>query len=133
MEKNATTIRKHLGIAGVERTELVEGTDDHARLDFRSLRTTGITCHARMETDSCALARYAGHRSPDITWSAYAKEGPDRRRRDGEPFPALDALIKPMKGSAGSGRVSAFRPPRSNDSVRLLCEGGDLNPYGVTR
>lgn len=131
VEKNADMVRKHLRAAGIERSELFDGTDDLMPFDFRSLRTTGCTWHAMQGTDSWVLARWAGHTSPEVTWAHYAKQGPDLRRRHGEPFPALPAaLTEPPEGFGG---VSAFWSGGVSDSASLQCEGGDLNPYGVTR
>jgi integrase len=93
--------REHIRMARIERTELLEGTDDLMPFDFRSWRTTGCTWHAMLGVDSWALARWAGHKTPETTWMHYAKEGPDVRRRHGEPFPAA----RPTRphGLRGSG------------------------------
>lgn len=134
VEKNASTLRRHLVAAKIDRDELLEGSGELMPVDFRSLRTTGCTWHAMLGTDSYALARWAGHESPDVTWGHYAKQGPDLRRRHGEPFPALPtALLSPASPPESFGGVSVFRFDGMRNYVSLQCEGGDLNPYGVTR
>jgi integrase len=88
--------RQHLEVAGIERTELIEGTEDFLAFDFRSFRTTGCTWLAMLGTDSFVIAAQAGHENPSTTWGSYIRRGPDLRRRLGEPFPPLPAeLLKP--------------------------------------
>lgn len=131
VEKNATMVRRFLEVAGIDNADLLDGTDTLMPFDFRSFRTTGCTWHAMSGTDSYVLARWAGHTSPEVTWNHYAKQGPDLRRRHGEPFPSLPAAL--IERAEGSGGVSVFLPKPASNSVSLQCEGGDLNPYGFTR
>jgi hypothetical protein len=67
----------------------VDLSADLMPFDFRSWRTTGCTWLAMLGTDSYVIAQQAGHKSPDTTWGSYIKQGPDLRRRYGEPFPPL--------------------------------------------
>lgn len=90
----ARAVREHLELAGVMTDELRSGTSKKMPFDFRSWRTTGETWHAMNGVDSYVLASWAGH-APDMAWQHYIKQGPDLRRRYGEPFPTLpDEVIK---------------------------------------
>ena len=122
-------VRRYLKVAGIERTELLDGTNERVPFDFRSFRTTGCTWHAMLGTDSFVLARWAGHSSPDVTWGSYVKSGPDLRKRYGDPFPALpEDLFQPPSSSGG---VLVFWSGGASSSASLQCEGGDLNPYRI--
>ena len=138
VEKNAAMTRRHLEAAGIARGELREGTSKRMPFDFRSWRTTGCTWHAMAGADSWALARWAGHKSPETTWHSYAKEGPDLRKRYGEPFPALPSEVVDGGSRAGGngpslGQVAAVVNETLKNPYDASCEGRDLNPHGVTR
>jgi len=133
VEKIPTMLRRHIEAtalaSGIDLDELVKGSEELMAFDARSWRTTGCSWHAMLGTDSYALARWAGHESPDITWGHYAKQGPDLRRRHGEPFPPLpERLLDPPRGFGG---VSVFWSGNPEDSRGFQCEGGDLNPAPV--
>ena len=130
-ERLADQTRRHVKLAGIDRVELVVGSEDLMPFDFRSWRTTGCSWHAMLGTDSWLLAKWAGHKSPETTWSHYAKEGPDALKLHGKPFPALPQDL--LEAAPDSGGVLAFWPGSLNNFKSLQCEGRDLNPHGVTR
>jgi len=130
-EKNAAMSRRVLLAAGITDSVLLEGDDDHMPFDFRSWRTAGCSWHAMLGTDSWLLAKWAGHKSPETTWSHYAKEGPDALKLHGEPFPALPEDL--LDAAPDSGGVLAFWSGPLNNFANLQCEGRDLNPHDVTR
>jgi integrase len=100
-ERFADQTRRHVKAAGIDRRELVVGTEDLMPFDFRSWRTTGCTWLAMLGTDSYVIAQQAGHKSPDTTWGSYIKRGPDLRQRHGEPFPPLPAELLSRVESSG--------------------------------
>lgn len=127
-EKLAKRIRAYLKIAGIARRELWTGTPDHMPFDWRSLRTTGCTWMAMLGTDSYVLARYSGHKQPETTWASYIKQGPDLRRRHGEPFPPLPADlldVPPPEPRPTFGRVLVSGQNRLNDPATLQRRGRD--------
>ena len=131
VEKNVARLRAHLEQAGVDRLDLLKGSDVLKPFDFRSLRTTGITWLAMLGTDSSVIALYAGHDKPEVSWAHYIKQGPDLRRRYGEPFPPLDALVAPPHQGFGEG--FGVLPESLPKTPSNQCEGGDLNPYASRR
>ena len=109
-ERFADQTRRHIKLAGIERTELVDGSADLLPFDFRSFRTTGCTWLAMLGTDSYVIALQAGHKSPDTTWGSYIKRGPDLRQRYGEPFAPVPAeLLAPTESSGESSGGSGGR------------------------
>jgi len=125
-EDFADQTRKRMRIAGLERSELIDGSTNLMPFDFRSWRTTGCTWLAMLGTDSYVITKQAGHKSPDVTWNSYIKRGPDLRRRYGEPFPELP--IELIEASPRSGRGFGFGPKRLSDSKTLQRRGRDSNP-----
>jgi hypothetical protein len=91
----AIVFRAQLKLAGVERTELHEDTATHERIDFRSIRDTGITWRFLAGHRAEAVQREAGHEQIGTTL-AYAKEVQDRQGRFGEPFPPIPSHVKRM-------------------------------------
>lgn len=124
LEKFSDTLREYLKLAGITRSELIDGTDDLLPFDWRSLRTTGITWHCMNGVDSYVLATWSGHKSPDVTWGSYIKRGPDLRKRHGEPFPPLPEEL--FKGLPSKGRVSVLGTCGSSDSATLESGRRDL-------
>lgn len=129
-ERFADQTRRHLKLAGIERRELTEGTDDHMPFDFRSWRTTGCTWLAMLGTDSYVIAQQAGHKSPETTWANYIKRGPDLRQRHGEPFPPLPPELLEVR--AGFGLVLDRGPKSPDVSAVDLRRGRDSKPLEST-
>lgn len=133
-ERFADQTRRHVKLAGIERRELVTGTDDHMPFDFRSWRTTGCTWLAMLGTDSYVIAQQAGHKSPETTWASYIKRGPDLRQRHGEPFPPLPAeLLERVGARVGFGLVLDPGPESLCKSGAELRRGRDSKSPAARR
>jgi integrase len=136
-EKNPTTARANLAFAGVDAPELLRGNASVMAFDDRSWRTTFATWCTKAGYDSTWIDAWLGHKPKTTAAKHYVKETPGfadvhvKASRPGvvPPFPPLPARL--LARRAGSGRVLAFQPERSNDSEPLRCEGGDLNPYRI--
>ena len=88
-EKNRAGIyREHLQCADVDHAPFYVETATHLMIDFRSLRDSGITWRFLAEHRESVVQREAGHEHISTTLG-YAKEVQDKKRRYGEPFPAL--------------------------------------------
>ena len=117
--------RDHLAAAGVVRAELHKRTATTIWMTFRGWRDTGITWACIAGVDIAKIQARAGHETLSTTMG-YVKAAESLDAGFGQPFPPLpDDLV----GEAESSRQSSpMRNPAGNS-----CEGGDLNPYGVTR
>lgn len=87
-EDRAPLFRKHLEMAKVERAELFVDTATHEKIDFRSLRDTGITWRFLAGHRAEVVQRESGHEQIGTTLQ-YAKEVENRQGRFGVPFPPL--------------------------------------------
>ena len=121
-------LRRHLALAGVNRPRLTERTAATLPINFRSFRETNLTHLALAGVDALKIQRRAGHRGFSQT-SSYLKEAEDLSGgKIGTPFSALPAKL--LAKCEDSGDKNEETPVFAGVSV---CEGGDLNPYDVTR
>lgn len=97
----------------------------HLKIDFRSIRDSGITWRFLNGERAEVVQREAGHEEL-VTTLGYAREVHDRRGRYGEPFPPLPAALlesihpvihpAPKAAKSWSGRGDLNRP--NEDEVR---------------
>ena len=120
----AGLFRGFLRAASVTRAELFVETETHLRIDFRSLRDTGITRRFLAEHRAEVIQRASGHEHIGTTLG-YAKEVQDRRGRYGTPFPALPD--DPTEASPRLIRLGNRLPKREEPASRaLLGRGGGI-------
>ena len=127
-EKNrAGFFRDFLRAANVTRVELFVETETHLRIDFRSLRDSGITWRFLAEHRAEVIQRESGHEHVGTTLG-YAKEVQDRRGRYGTPFPALpNDLTKGVRPPHSSEQSSA-ETQRARIAGSSWSGRRDLNP-----
>jgi integrase len=89
-DKRAKLFRDFLRPSGVDRAELFVDTRTHEKIDFRSLRDTGITWRFLAGHRAEVVQRESGHEDLATT-PIYAKQVDDRQGRFGAPFPPLPA------------------------------------------
>jgi integrase len=108
--KRAALLREHLKLAGVDRPRLLEDTATTMRVNFRSLRDSGITWEALAGTPVDRIQSRAGHEHI-VTTIGYMKAVEDLKGRFGAPFAPLPfpeksaadgVVIGPRIGPSGS-------------------------------
>jgi len=83
--KRAATLREHLKIAGVDQLRLLEDSATTMRVNFRSLRDSGITWEALAGTPVDRIQSRAG-REHISTTLRYVKAVEDLKGKFGTPF-----------------------------------------------
>jgi integrase len=116
-EIRAPLFRTHLQLAKVARAELFVDTATHEKIDFRSLRDTGITWRFLAGHRAEVVQREAGHEDLATTLG-YAKEVHDRQGRFGEPFPALPP---DLAGPVPLVPVTVPATPKASESLDPYC------------
>lgn len=123
----AEAFRAFVRRGGAAPSFIFEDTETHERLDFRSVRDTGITLRFLAGDRAEVIQREAGHRHMATTL-AYAKEVSNKGDRYGSPFLAVEV-------AAGSEPVCPVpcEPPvteedNSSDSLGKLAPTVGLEP-----
>jgi integrase len=130
MNDMSSGLRTQLRRAGVDRAALLKTTSVSLNLRFHDLRATGLTWHAVAGRPQTEIRDIAGHTNTTMT-DVYVRAATIvRGGRFGQPFPELPGALLDRGGFRSEFRFDPKLPP--NLPV-FLCEGGDLNPYGVTR
>jgi integrase len=120
-EKNRAGIyREFLQAASVDEPAFFVETATHLRIDFRSVRDSGITWRFLAGERAEVVQREAGHEHISTTLG-YAKEVQDRRGRYGEPFPALPAELC---GSTPGGLAHSLAQREAKAVEVLVGEAG---------
>ena len=91
-EKLSRTLRRHLKMAGVKRTDLFANDEARKHITFHDLRATGITWMAIRGDDPLKIRSRAGHRS-FATTEIYIREAEPLKDAFGEVFPELPASL----------------------------------------
>src|SRR5260370_29160142 len=111
----AILLRQHLKLAGIDRPRLFEDTATTIRVNFRSLRDSGITWEALAGTEAARIQSRAGHEHIATTLG-YIKAVEDLKGRYGTPFgpiPFARGTIAPRTApSACRSRQVPAKPPR---------------------
>jgi integrase len=117
--KRAALLREHLKLARVDRLRLLEDTDTTIRINFRSLRDSGITWEALAGTPIDRIQSRAGHEHIATTLG-YVKAVEDLKGKFGTPFGPLPfGAIGPRFGP--SDRLPSGNPMnKGQDTLRLL-------------
>ncbi len=119
--KRAILLRQHLKLAGIDRPRLFEDTATTIRVNFRSLRDSGITWEALAGTEAARIQSRAGHEHIATTLG-YIKAVEDLKGRYGTPFgpiPFARGTIGPRIGpSAWRSRQLPAKTPGT--LLRLL-------------
>jgi integrase len=110
--------------AGLTREALFADDKMRAPMVFHNLRDTCLTHMAVRRDPPQDIQWRAGHTTPAMTEKYIAQARFAAGANFGTPFPPLPASLLGV-----SALVSDFGCAASNDSERLRCEGGDLNPY----
>lgn len=108
--------RKHLLVAGVERTELHASTRTHVQSNFRSCRDSGITWLALAGVDVAKMLRRCGHDHVQTTMG-YVKLAEDLTGDLGTPFPPLPAELVGASNRAKIGPSGPRHPTKPAISV----------------
>jgi integrase len=122
VSKGAESLRKHLALAGITRTELFpppEGDDSVAAtwapLTFHDLRGTGVTWCALRGDEPLVIQQRAGHENFKTT-ERYLREAETLGRHGGEPFPPLPASLLIPKNDTQS-EVESYISAEPNDKT----------------
>jgi integrase len=150
VERRVRDLREHLEAAGVDRPELLQGTDTLLPFDVRSFRTTFATWAAKAGFDSGWVRVWLGHKPQGVAEKNYMKDVPgfgDVNLKSAPPgtvppFPPLpvsltseeSASVGPFASMGGTvkkgfGGVLAKSTKTIPFSGRTQCEGRELNPY----
>ncbi|MDB4946973.1 MAG: hypothetical protein JWP97_6507 [Labilithrix sp.] len=117
-EKNrAGVFGDFLRAASVTRAELFVETETHLRIDFPSLRDSGIPSRFLAEHRAEVIERESGHEHIGTTLGD-AKEVQDRRGRYGAPFPAFPNDLTEV--GATPIRLGKRLPKREEPASRAL-------------
>jgi hypothetical protein len=92
--RRAALFREHLTLAGVDRPRIFEDTATTIRINFRSLRDSGITWEALAGTPVDRIQSRAGHEHIATTLG-YVKAVEDLRGKFGAPFAPLSFCAPP--------------------------------------
>lgn len=117
-DEHADTFRAFLKNGGACRAAIFVDVSTHERIDFRSIRDTGITWRFLAGDRAEVVQREAGHKDLKTTLG-YAKEVSDRRGRFGEPFPTLPTDLaaapaaRPISPSPQTGPQVRSTPERN--------------------
>ena len=111
--KRAAFLREHLTLAGIDRSRLFEDSATTIRINFRSLRDSGITWEALAGTPIDRIQSRAGHEHIATTLG-YVKAVEDLKGKFGKPFPSLPFVqektrVGKVRLAQGLGQVN--RPP----------------------
>jgi hypothetical protein len=94
--------REHLTLAKIDAPAFFVETATHEKIDFRSLRDSGITWRFLAEHRESVVQRECGHKTLTQTLT-YAKEVQNRQGRYGVPFPTLpDDLVEGPSPTGGT-------------------------------
>lgn len=124
----ARGLRRWLLRAGVDRSELHEGSPTRKAITFYDLRATGITWRAVRGDDPLKIQRAAGH-TDFATTQEYIREAESVRDGFGTPFPTLpDALLTSGRILASAGLLAAKKPRTPGEPGVPWRGGRDSNP-----
>jgi hypothetical protein len=112
--KRAALLREHLKLAGVDRSRLFEDSATTIRINFRSLRDSGITWEALAGTPIDRIQSRAGHEHIATTLG-YVKAVEDLKGKFGTPFPSLPFVnettrVPRVRLAQGLGQVNRAPP-----------------------
>jgi integrase len=117
--KRAALLRDHLKLAGVDRLRLLEDTATTMRVNFRSLRDSGITWEALAGTPIDRIQSRAGHEHIATTLG-YVKAVEDLTGKFGTPFGPLSfGAIRPGIGPSDMAESKSI-VTSSSYKLRLL-------------
>ena len=116
-DEHADTFRAFLQNGRACRAAIFVDVSTHERIDFRSIRDTGITWRFLAGDRAVVVQREAGHKDLKTTLG-YAKEVSDRRGRFGEPFPALPADVSGAPGPKAQIQAQVTGTPQRNRRFR---------------
>jgi len=133
--KRAGLLREHLAIAGIDRPRLLEDTATTMRVNFRSLRDSGITWEALAGTPIDRIQARAGHEHIATTLG-YVKAVEDLKGKFGVPFAPLPfaSSAEPTRAAIGP-RIGPSRPrgsriPRNPRTSLLRLLDSNQRPGG---
>jgi len=150
VERRVRDLREHLEAAGVDRPELLQGTDTLLAFDVRSFRTTFATWCAKAGYDSGWVRVWIGHKGQGVAERHYLKDVPSFEEVNLKPaplgtvppFPPLPESLTSDDGASvgpfaslggadkkGFGGVLVGKTKTHPFSGRNKCEGRELNPY----
>jgi hypothetical protein len=125
--KRAALLREHLKLARVDRLRLLEDTDTTMRINFRSLRDSGITWEALAGTPIDRIQSRAGHEHIATTLG-YVKAVEDLKGKFGTPFGPLSfGAIRPRIGPSD---MAASQSIVTSSSYKLRLLDSNQRPGG---
>ncbi len=133
--KRAGLLRQHLATAGIDRPRLLEDTATTMRVNFRSLRDSGITWEALAGTPIDRIQARAGHEHIATTLG-YVKAVEDLKGKFGVPFASLPlaSSAEPARAAIGP-RIGPSQPrgsriPRNPRTSQLRLLDSNQRPGG---